>query len=83
MKNNYRKAFRKLKAINAPVIEGGWNGEDTFRISGECNDAKSWAEYWNQSSGLFGVCDEITKILHDNGLYAEWVNAGVVGVYEL
>lgn len=84
MKANYRKAYNKLKAIGAPVIKGGWDGEDTFRLSGESNtDERTWADYWNQYSiGHFGVDLEVTKILKENDLYAEWVNPGVVGVYE-
>ena len=46
MKQHYRKAFNALKKIGAPVIEGGDNGEDTFRISAEDNtDEKRWADY--------------------------------------
>jgi len=86
MNSNFKKAFEQLKAIGAPVIEGGWNGEeDTFRLSGEYNtDKRTWADYWNQySTGHFGVDLEVTKILKENDLYAEWVNPGVVGVYSI
>jgi hypothetical protein len=83
MKSNYRKAYNKLKSINAPVIDGGWNGEDTFRISGENNhDSMVWADYWNQSFGDFGVNPEISNILNQYGLFAEWINAGILGVYD-
>lgn len=83
MKINYRKAFNKLKAIGAPVIEGGWNGEDTFRISGEYNDEKIWADYWNQNFGHCGISHEIEQILTEHDLFAEWINGGVLGVYEI
>ena len=32
--------------------------------------------------GLFGVNTVITNILDDNGLYAEWINPGVLAVIE-
>jgi len=83
MKKHYRKAFNALKKIGAPVIEGGYNGEDTFRISAEDNTGdKTWADYHDQAIGLFGVCDEITNILKENKLFAEWINPGVLGVYD-
>ena len=37
MKRNYRTAYDQLKKIGAPVILGGYNDDDTFRISGESN----------------------------------------------
>ena len=87
MKNNYRKAFTALKKIGAPVIKGGYNGEDTFRISGEDNVDEIWADYYEESTGssdnfLFGVNNRINDILDDQGLYAEWINPGVLGVWE-
>ena len=83
MKKHYRKAFNALKKIGAPVIEGGDQGEDTFRISAEDNtDEKTWADYHDLGFGHHGVCDEITNILKENALFAEWINPGVLGVYD-
>ena len=48
MKRNIRAAYTKLKALGAPVYEGGWNGEDTFRISGEDNGDTVWADYYEE-----------------------------------
>ena len=45
MNKQYQTAFDQLKKIGVPVIEGGWNGEDTFRISGEENYPIIWADF--------------------------------------
>ena len=86
MKRNYRTAYNQLLKMQCPVIEGGDRGEDTFRISAEqnCEDANEtvWADYNNMGWGLFGVNTQITNILDDNGLYAEWINPGVLAVIE-
>ena len=86
MKRNYRTAYNQLLKMQCPVIEGGDRGEDTFRISAEqnCEDVNEtvWADYNNMGWGLFGVNTQITNILDDNGLYAEWINPGVLAVIE-
>lgn len=82
MKSNFKRAFNQLKAIGAPVIEGGWNGEDdTFRISAEDNSNRIWASYWDQSYGQFGISKDIVQILEDNDIWPEWINPGVIGVF--
>ena len=86
MKHKYRTAFNQLKKIGAPVYEGGFNGDDTFRISAEENYTIVWADYYREfDAGLddFGVNHRINDILSDNGLYYEWENGGVLGVSEL
>ena len=83
MKDNFTKAFESLKEIGAPVIAGGDNGgDDSFRIAGDDNHTKVWADYWQPELGRFGVCDDITDILDAHGLWAEWVNPGVLQIYE-
>ena len=86
MKRNYRTAYNQLLKMQCPVIEGGDRGEDTFRISAEqnCEDVNEtvWADYNNMGWGLFGVNTAITNILDANGLYAEWINPGVLAVIE-
>ena len=85
MKANYRKAYNELKAISAPVIDGGYDGEDTFRISGEDNYPETWADYYREyPAGLddFGVNLKINTILEKHDLFAEWINPGVLGVCE-
>jgi|TARA_B110000444_G_C18796479_1_gene575166 hypothetical protein len=88
MKANYKRAFNTLIAMGAPVIEGDDYGDmDKFRISAEnnCEDADEtvWADYNNMGWGLFGVNTAITDVLDDNGLYAEWINPGVLAVVEV
>ena len=86
MKRNYRTAYNQLLKMQCPVIEGGDRGEDTFRISAErnCEDVNEtvWADYNNMGWGLFGVNTQITTVLDANGLYAEWINPGVLAVIE-
>jgi len=86
MKRNFRKAFNELKKIGAPVYEGGWNSDDTFRISGEENYDEIWADYYDEfcsSDYEFGVSPKINNILAKHGLYAEWCNPGVLDVCEI
>ena len=87
MQRNYRTAFNALKKMGAPVIEGGYDGEDTFRISAEDNVSYTWADYYQMTDGdgtgyLMGVSNRINNILDKNGLYAEWINPGVLAVCE-
>ena len=99
MKQNARKAFNALKKIGAPVLgpEKGWGGH--FAISAErygrddgfyeghkdeAPDGLPWADYYGEFQGGYPVVNQaIMDILHDNDLYVEWINAGVLGVYDL
>tara|TARA_R110000824_G_scaffold295047_2_gene483438 strand:+ start:500 stop:763 length:264 start_codon:yes stop_codon:yes gene_type:complete len=86
MKKNARSAFNALKKIGAPVFEGGdWGGE-YFIVSGEDNVKEIWADYWQEFGGPglddFGVSLKINKILDKNDLFGEWINPGVLGVYD-
>jgi hypothetical protein len=87
MKQNFRKAFNALKKIGCPVIEG-WDDPNTFVINGEENYNTCWANYncmgidTNPNLDDFGVNHKINKILDANGLIAEWINTGVLGVYQ-
>ncbi len=86
MNKQYQTAFDQLKKLGVPVIEGGWNGEDTFRISGEDNYPIIWAEYYTRHGTTldeFGVNHEINDILAKQGLFAEWENTGVLGVAKM
>ena len=88
MKKNIEKAYTALNAIGAPVIEGGYYGEDSFRISAEDNEHYDWADYYMMTDGdctgyLMGVSNRINNILDKNGLYAEWINPGVLAVCEV
>ena len=85
MQQQYRTAYNALKKMGAPVILGGGNGEDTFRISAEDNTDTVWADYYeeycSEPAYEFGVKREIVDVLEANGLMCEWINPGVLGVY--
>jgi hypothetical protein len=96
MKKNARSAFNALKKIGAPVYEGGdWGGE-YFIVSAEENYDCVWADYWCENHvevggrgefkdpllDDFGVNIDINKILDEYGLFGEWINPGVLGVYD-
>ena len=86
MKRKFRTAYNQLKKIGCPVYEGGWNGEDTFRISAEDNADHIWADYYMMSEEggyLFGVSPRINEVLDKHGLFAEWCNPGVLNVWEV
>jgi hypothetical protein len=88
MDRNFREAFAQLEKMGVPVIEGGDDGDEgTFRISGEDNhNGTVWADYWEEfcdDSWAFGVNPEIEKVLSSHGLFCEWINPGVLGVYSV
>ncbi|MCP4127359.1 MAG: hypothetical protein GY753_09885 [Gammaproteobacteria bacterium] len=95
MNANAKKAFNELRKIGAPALDSDWGGH--FPISAEpyghddgfykgakdCDpNGMDWANYYNQGYGLFGVSPYITEILDKYGLFAEWVNPGVLAVYD-
>jgi len=86
MKRNARSAFKALKKLGAPVHESDWGYNEYFIISGENNYLEIWADYYNEynlgSTDDFGVSKKINKILDKFGLYGEWINPGVLGVYD-
>jgi hypothetical protein len=83
MQRNYKKAFNVLKRLGCPVIEGDDYGDQRyFRISAEHNDDVIWADYYQMDMGLFGVNQAVVDILDANGLFAEWINPGVLGVHQ-
>ena len=94
MKKHYRKAFNALKKIGAPVIEGGdsWSRIHFASLLKSNTDEKRWADYHEPSHkvdtgnpSLFvgvSVCSEITNILDEHKLFAEWINPGVLEVHD-
>lgn len=78
---NAQHAYNELEEMGAPVIDGA-DGGAYFRISGEDNAVKLWADYYIDSETMpFGVSLDIINVLDKYGLYAEWINPGVLGVY--
>ena len=52
-----------------------------FYISAE-NGQSDWLEYWSVNLGDWGnMSNKLTDTLSEFGLYAEWVNAGLVAIY--
>ena len=46
-----------------------------------------WADYYEMSDGcdtgfMMGVSNKINDVLDANGLFAEWINPGVLGVWD-
>ena len=41
-----------------------------------------WQEFGEGSITTFGVDNKIIKVLQHYGLHPEWINAGVLGVYD-
>ena len=96
MKRHARKAFTALKRLGAPVFENkpGVDGYgEHFFISAEENYDEIWAdtyearalERFTDSGELIwqaGVNPKITRVLRANGLMFEWINAGMIGIYD-
>tara|TARA_R110000764_G_scaffold126449_2_gene214061 strand:+ start:1224 stop:1481 length:258 start_codon:yes stop_codon:yes gene_type:complete len=82
MKQKFIKAFNALEKIGCPVIDD-WDGDGGFAISAEDNGEICWADMYREFPAEldeFGVNHKINAILEKNGLFAEWINGGVVGV---
>lgn len=76
MKRNARNAFNALKKAGFSVWEDRrWSEGAHFEISGEEGLLDYWNDYWGDEIG-------INPILKKYGLYFEWINAGVAGVYD-
>jgi len=84
MKRQYRHAYNALKKLGVPVYEReDLNGR--FNISAEHPNSYEWCDYYDgiyRNDWDFGVNPVITKVLDKYGLFAEWINAGELGVYE-
>ena len=93
MNANAKKAYEALIKIGAPALDPskGWGGH--FAISGERAgadnifyegskdldpDGGEWYDYYE----LYMGSPHIAKILDEHGLYAEWLNGGVLCVFD-
>jgi hypothetical protein len=82
MKKVYVAAFNALKKMGCPVFVNDNNtAYGNFSISAEENDQETWAEYYCQSWGIFGVSPKIDDTLTSKGLFCEWENPGKLNVY--
>jgi len=89
MKRAYVEAYNKLKKMGVPVFvhidsdirDGG------FSISGEEENSQMWVNYY-AGCGSFdfwggdNVNPKLTDVLDKHKLYAEWVNPGMLSVYQ-
>lgn len=78
-------AAQTLKAAGVPVMSSRWS-RGLFEINAEeCGDAPNglpWADYYLDAAMPFGVNPALEAMLKTSGLYCEWVNPGVLAVYE-
>ena len=79
MKRHARNAFRTLTAAGFkcydPVKDRPSWANAHFDISGEEGDPR--IDYWERP-----WCDELQEMLDNYNLYAEWINPGLLGVYD-
>jgi hypothetical protein len=85
MKRTYLKAYNALKKLGVPVyVRDDMDGR--FQISAEEPESHLWLDYYDGDfipNWVFGVHPKIDEVLHKCGLFAEWINPGELGVYEL
>lgn len=93
MKRNARNAYNVLKNAGLYLMIDQWTEGAHFEISMEDtthlnayldNFGKGklyWADYWDEIIPSDGTAD-LKKLLDKNGLYFEWLNAGVIAVYD-
>lgn len=96
MQRNAKKAYTVLKNAGVPVMKNNWDDTAHFEIAFEDTHlllpmlerkAKNrrakvyWADYYGEFYDMEGTQD-LNDLLRQNGLYFEWINAAVVGVYD-
>lgn len=98
MKRTARNAFEALKKINAPVINHGdldnqWGAHFILSAELRCHSDQLFADYYHQEINehysddgqiinACGIRQDVIDILNKNGLYAEWIDPGTVGIYD-
>lgn len=95
MKRNARKAFNQLLKLGAPVYDrrDGYNCEFILGAERRTNDDTYFADYYREElreyvdgngkiQNPFGIRTDVNDILIANGLMAEWINGGMVGIYQ-
>lgn len=79
MKRNARTAFNRLTKLGFvcydPVKDRASWGNGFFDISAE--EGNPDADYWMNPD-----MDRLSELLEPHGLHPEWVNPGVITVYE-
>lgn len=84
MKAKYRKAYNVLKVMGVPVFTNEDNyGKGNFSINAEKAISHEWVDYYMRNDRwIFGVNPAIDEVLNEFGLMCEWINPGLLGVYE-
>ena len=83
MKRIFIKAFNELKKMGVPVYERD-DMDGRFQISAEDPESYKWVNYYESpASWIFGVNPKVDAVLRKFGLFAEWINPGELGVYQL
>jgi hypothetical protein len=95
MKRNARKAFTALKKLGAPVYDRPSESAE-FILGAELRtkDDTYFADYYREElreyrdetgkiQNPFGIRTDVNDILTENGLMAEWINGGMVGIYQM
>jgi hypothetical protein len=84
MKRQFRYAYNALKKLGVPVYEReDLNGR--FNISAEEPNSYQWLDFYEgyrMPNWDFGINPIITEVLNKYGLWAEWQNAGELGIYQ-
>lgn len=83
MKRNFRTAFNRLTKLGVPVRET--NDGESFWISAEEDTSHLWCDYFDgyrMPDWEFGVNNQITSLLRELGLFAEWQNPAQLNVWE-
>jgi hypothetical protein len=84
MKRQYKLAYQALKVMGVPVFTNADNERlGNFFISAEAPRSDEWVDYYmRDDSWAFGVNPAIDNVLGQFDLMCEWVNPGLLGVYE-
>ncbi len=87
MKREYIKAFNTLKKLGCPVYEHPDDrGNFSIDLEAPTEAGITWADYYDGymiPGWDFGINPEITKVLDNQGLFAEWQNPGRLVVYQV
>jgi len=73
-----RRAFLKLQKMGVPVKIDIQGHGGHFWINAEEHGAESHLDYYD----LYWGSEKLQKVLSDNDLYFEWVNAAAASVYD-
>ena len=84
MNKPFSDAYNVLKVMSVPVFTNADNDKlGNFFINAEDLEGLRWADYYaSPQHFVFGVSPELEAVLGQFGLMAEWVNPGLLGVYE-